>query len=365
MYRLGNDLRTPFASPKGKRSERGRKAKLLAMFQLTVRGVPCLYYGEEIGMTDSKFPFATALDPIPHRFTFAPRFVFDMLGTLLNRDEVRTPMQWNAARNSGFSSAQTTWLPVHGNYPAVNVEKQQAEPDSLLNTVRTLLKIRRQEKCLQEGGLELLENLPKGVLGYARMLEGKRILILLNFDDQAAEFRIENSGKLFNLSAGDRADGTAIHLAGYGGLTLQAPFAVPREGLPANAPPQQGRPTGSPLLGRPYVYFNFSSTIFATFPIASFISAGSGRLPWARLGRPPPRPPMAAIRSPAFKPLFTTSSVTTEITVVPEAITAAPFLEYLSRNLSASERNVSAFAFETSAARKFKSLKTRKLFRTE
>ncbi|MGB8982851.1 MAG: alpha-glucosidase [Anaerolineales bacterium] len=220
MYRLGNDLRTPFASPKGKRSERGRKAKLLAMFQLTVRGAPCLYYGEEIGMTDSKFPFATALDPIPHRFTFAPRFVFDMLGTLLNRDEVRTPMQWDGTRNSGFSSAPTTWLPVHGNYPAVNVEKQQAEADSLLNTVRALLKIRRQEECLQEGGLELLENLPKGVLGYARMLEGKRIFVLLNFDDQEKEFQLENSGKLFGLTTGDRAENTAIHLAESGGLLL-------------------------------------------------------------------------------------------------------------------------------------------------
>jgi len=220
MYRLGNDLRTPFASPKGKRSERGRKAKLLAMFQLTVRGVPCLYYGEEIGMTDSKFPFATALDPIPHRFTFAPRFVFDLLGTLLNRDEVRTPMQWDGTHNAGFSSAQTTWLPVHGNYPAVNVEKQQVEADSLLNTVRALLKIRRQEKCLQEGSLELLGNLPKGVLGYARMLEGKKIMVLLNFDDQEKEFQVENTGNLFNLSAKDRVENRTIHLAGYGGLIL-------------------------------------------------------------------------------------------------------------------------------------------------
>ncbi len=207
IYRLGNDP---------------RKAKLLAMFQLTVRGVPCMYYGEEIGMTDSKFPFASALDPIPHKFTFAPRFVFDMLGVLINRDEVRTPMQWDGTQNAGFSSAQETWLLLHENYQTINVERQQMKADSLLNTVRALLKIRRQEKCLQEGSLEILENLPGGLLGYARVLEGKKILVLLNFDDREKQFQMENSGKLFSLSAGDGMENGAIHLSGYGGLLLTA-----------------------------------------------------------------------------------------------------------------------------------------------
>jgi glycosidase len=190
------------------------------MFQLTVRGVPCMYYGEEIGMTDAKFPFASALDPIPHKFAFAPRFVFDLLGVLINRDEVRTPMQWDGIHNAGFSSAPKTWLPVHENYPTINVEKQQAESDSLLNIVRTLLKLRQQEKCLQEGSLELLDHLPSGVLGYTRILEGKKVIALLNFEDQEKEFQVENSGELFNLSAGDRVKNKTIHLAGYGGLLL-------------------------------------------------------------------------------------------------------------------------------------------------
>jgi oligo-1,6-glucosidase/alpha-glucosidase len=205
IYRLRNDL---------------RKAKLLALFQLTVRGVPCMYYGEEIGMTDSRFSFDTALDPIAHKFTRWPRVIPDRLGVLINRDEVRTPMQWDETRNAGFSSAEETWLPVHENYRAINVEKQQAEPDSLLNVVRGLLKLRQQETCLQEGSLEILGKLPKGVLGYARILESKRILILLNFDDRDKEFQTVNSGRLFSLSSGDRAGHEIIHLAGYGGIIL-------------------------------------------------------------------------------------------------------------------------------------------------
>jgi glycosidase len=179
-----------------------------------------MYYGEEIGMTDAKFPFASALDPIPYKFTFAPRFVFDLLGVLINRDEVRTPMQWNGTRNAGFSSAPKAWLPVHEKYPAINVEKQQAESDSLLNIVRALLKLRQQERCLQEGSLELLDGLPKGVLGYARSLEDKKIYALLNFEDREKEFQVKNSGKLFNLCAGDRVKNRTIHLAGYGGMVL-------------------------------------------------------------------------------------------------------------------------------------------------
>lgn len=205
MSRLGNDV---------------RKAKLLTMLQLTVRGVPCTYYGEEIGMTDSKFAFTGALDPMPHKFRLVPRFVFDMLGMLINRDEIRTPMQWNSTQNAGFSSAPKTWLPVHENYRAINVEKQSAEPGSLLNVVRALLRLRQQEKCIQEGSLELLENLPRGVLGYSRILENRRILVLLNFEDHEKEVQIENSGTLFSLSPRNRAESKMINLAGYGGLVL-------------------------------------------------------------------------------------------------------------------------------------------------
>jgi len=75
-----------------------QKAKLLHMLQLTVRGVPCMYYGEELGMTDGRIPFSKALDPIPHKFGFIPHRIFDLLGITINRDEVRTPMQWDASR---------------------------------------------------------------------------------------------------------------------------------------------------------------------------------------------------------------------------------------------------------------------------
>ena len=206
VHKLGNDL---------------RKAKFLAMLQLTLRGVPCLYYGEEIGMTNLPQSFSTALDPIPHKFKFIPRFIFDALGLTINRDEVRTPMQWDKTTNAGFSSAEKTWLPIHENYKEINVEKESEEDDSLLNTVRELMKIRNGEISLQEGSLELLQGLPAGILGYEREFENEKFMILLNFDKQETEFQFEFSECIFKLSNGDTVKEKAIHLNGFGGMIVK------------------------------------------------------------------------------------------------------------------------------------------------
>ena len=172
-------------------------------------------------MTDSHFPFKTALDPIAHKFPLIPRFVFDRLGVLINRDDVRTPMQWDSTNNAGFSSAPKTWLPAHENYTERNVQKESAETDSLLNTIRALLRVRTQEQALQEGSLELLDNLPNGVLGYVRKAANGKVVILLNFDHQEKEFQFECTECLFNISKRDEAKQKAIRLDGLGGMILR------------------------------------------------------------------------------------------------------------------------------------------------
>ena len=206
MSRLGGDV---------------RKARLLHMFQLTVRGVPVIYYGEEIGMTDAKFPFGTALDPIPHKYKFIPRFVFDALGLTINRDEVRTPMQWNGGRNAGFSSANRTWLPVHNNYGSTNVEAAEQDNNSQLNTVRSLLEIRRREIVLQQGSLELMDNLPESVLGYTRSIGNKKISILLNFDGRETKFDAQGKTCIFKLTIGSQWNGKTVRLDAYGAIILK------------------------------------------------------------------------------------------------------------------------------------------------
>ncbi len=198
-----------------------RKAKLLAMFQLTVRGVPCVYYGEEIGMTDLPLPYRTALDPVARKFRFAPRFVFNLLRMTGNRDEVRTPMQWDARRNAGFSFAERTWLPVQRKYKEINVEKESGEQGSLLNVIRALLRIRNREKALREGSLRLLECSPNGVLGFEREFENEKLVLLLNFDQREKEIQTAFSDCIFKLSPMDEVKEKAIRLDGFGGMILK------------------------------------------------------------------------------------------------------------------------------------------------
>jgi alpha-glucosidase len=198
-----------------------RKAKLLHLLQFTVRGVPCTYYGEEIGMSDAKLPFGTAIDPIPHKFKYVPRFILDSLAFTINRDEVRTPMQWDATENAGFSSADNTWLPVHENYREINVEAETRDDNSLLNTIRRLLEIRKKERALQEGSLEILENLPENVLGYTRIMDGEKILILLNFGEKEQELQAEATEVIFRLSERSQLHDKRIRLDSYGGLILK------------------------------------------------------------------------------------------------------------------------------------------------
>jgi glycosidase len=198
-----------------------RKAKLLHSLQLTVRGVPCMYYGEEIGMQDAKLPFGTALDPIPHKYKFIPRFIPDALGLKINRDEVRTPMQWDGSRNAGFSSADHTWLPVHENYKQINVEVEERDKHSLLNTVRSLLELRKKEKALQLGSLQLFQDLPENVLGYARSTGGEKLLVLLNFADQEEEFHVEATEYIFKLTSHCHWIENTVRLDGYGGMILK------------------------------------------------------------------------------------------------------------------------------------------------
>jgi alpha-glucosidase len=201
-----------------------RKAKVLHLMQLTVRGVPCMYQGEEIGITDAKFPYGTALDPVARKYAGVPRFIFDLTGETLNRDEVRTPMQWDSSANAGFSTSPKTWLPVHTDFKQVNVEKESSDELSLLNHIKQLLKLRKELPAIHNGSLELLDatKLPKGVLGYKRKLNNEEVIVLMNFTDKKRDFTIENTGTaIYTINKTDQLDNNHVLLSPYGGLIIK------------------------------------------------------------------------------------------------------------------------------------------------
>lgn len=188
VYVFGNHDRKRLAS---RINNEPKIAPLLALFQLTVRGIPVIYYGEEIGMLDVNISSRDAKDPVSHRFRRVPKFISSWLKIYPHRDGCRTPMQWNDGANAGFCDASTEpWLPVHENYDSINVNLQQSTPGSLLNDYKRLLKLRNQHRVLREGTLELLntDGFEQQLLAYKRIYGASEMLILINFGETPCYF---------------------------------------------------------------------------------------------------------------------------------------------------------------------------------
>lgn len=199
------------------------KAKLLHLYQLTVRGVPCLYYGEEIGMRDNKLPYKNALDPIPHHVKL-PRGMVEMADETLNRDDVRTPMQWSNTKHAGFTTGDTPWLPVHTNYTTCNVQQSLIDSASLWHSIRKVMHIRNNMPAFTQGDMELLKpkGLPAGVLALKRVWNEQQTLVLLNFSKRTVKFNAPACGNnlLYSTGEGNTLQGGIVHLNSYGVLII-------------------------------------------------------------------------------------------------------------------------------------------------
>ncbi|MBC8099526.1 MAG: maltose alpha-D-glucosyltransferase [Armatimonadetes bacterium] len=138
-----------------------RKIELMHSLLFTLPGTPVLYYGDEIGMGDDIAQF--------------------------DRNGVRTPMQWDDSANAGFSSAESLYLPVISDaeygYQHVNVATQQAEPGSLLHTVRGMIALRKNQPLLSTGQLIWWDDLPPQALCFWRGVGADQLLLLHNLSD--------------------------------------------------------------------------------------------------------------------------------------------------------------------------------------
>lgn len=176
---------------------RTQKAMLLAVFLLTVRGTPFVYYGEELGMPEFK-----DLTPDQIQDPWAIRNDYKVP----TRDGCRTPMIWNGSKYAGFS-AVPPWLPVSKDYQKINAEVQLNDPRSVLSFYRQLIELRNQTLALYQGELELVNN-ANGLLQYKRIHEGEVYQITLNLRDESAA--IKNDGEVVLSSS----DGNVVE--GYG-----------------------------------------------------------------------------------------------------------------------------------------------------
>lgn len=214
------------------------KGKLNVALQLTVRGVPFIYYGEEIGMEQHYIPVKKSLDAAALKYKWIPQvfinFVKNTIGESLNRDECRTPMQWNSTPNAGFCPENIDpWLPVTKSYDKRNVAIETKDPDSILNCYKRFLKVRKEFPALNSGNLNLLsaKDIPKNLLGYTRSKEinspvssTQKLIILLNFSNEEIEFKnMVGASKLIVSTTIDSKpiSNNKIHLTPWEGIVLQ------------------------------------------------------------------------------------------------------------------------------------------------
>lgn len=162
-----------------------QSAKALATLLLTLRGTPFLYEGEEIGMTNFDFPDMEKVRDVESiniwnmgkRLHLPYGLRWRMIKTK-SRDNARTPMQWDDSINGGFS-AGTPWLSVNGNYPRINVKRQEDDPGSVLAYYRQLIAFRNGSRVLQEGDFTELYR-KNGVYAYRRACDGEALTVVIS-----------------------------------------------------------------------------------------------------------------------------------------------------------------------------------------
>ncbi len=166
-----------------------KRAKALAALMLTARGVPFIYYGEEIGMQSIQATSLEEIVDIQGKINYklalqAGKTPDEALveGNNHNRDKSRSPMQWDSGNNAGFSTGNP-WIKVNENYRKVNVQQSQQEKTSILNTYKALLALRNSEKILQYGTYDKLELIDDRIL-FTRVFEGNKITVIVNFGEE-------------------------------------------------------------------------------------------------------------------------------------------------------------------------------------
>ncbi|MFN4324050.1 alpha,alpha-phosphotrehalase [Aeromonas media] len=171
-------------------------AKMLASTLHGLQGTPYIYQGEEIGMTNPGYQHIDDYQDVESRNIFAIKQAEGMsepeiLAILAakSRDNSRTPMQWSAAPNAGFTQG-SPWLKPAANYPEINAEAALADPDSVFWHYRDLIALRKAHPIFTQGDYQELLAGNEQSWAYTRSADGQTLLVVSNFYGQPVEFTL-------------------------------------------------------------------------------------------------------------------------------------------------------------------------------
>jgi oligo-1,6-glucosidase len=175
---------------------RVESAKMLATFLHMQQGTPYIYQGEEIGMTNVRFPSIEDYRDIESLNMYreyagqrgmAPQQVMKMIH-VKSRDNARTPMQWDDSPHAGFTTGRP-WIQVNPNYATVNVAQARGDPNSIFATYQQLIRLRKKHPVIVYGAYELIPDTGEAIYAFTRTLDNELLLVILNFSADTAVFR--------------------------------------------------------------------------------------------------------------------------------------------------------------------------------
>ena len=170
-------------------------AKTLAAAFLFQQGTPFIYQGQEIGMTNWRPEDPDMYEDVQTRYTYAHSNLNKSPEERLkkmwrsSRDSARTPVQWDDSENAGFTTAEKPWFYVNENYKQINVAKQDADPDSILNFYRRAIRLRKELSCVRDGDYKEYRKLSGKVYLYSRQNQRQKILVVCSFHKKPMGFR--------------------------------------------------------------------------------------------------------------------------------------------------------------------------------
>ena len=171
---------------------RDYSSKMLSTFIMTMRGTPYYYNGDELAMTNAGFEKIEDIKdkPMLNEYQFQKNQGADLNKFFEKikfeaRDNSRTPFQWSNTEKAGFTTGNP-WIKINPNYTEINAETEDKNANSPLNYFRKLTKLRKENLVLVYGKYTLLDEPNESVYAYTRELNGKKMLVLLNFTDKEA-----------------------------------------------------------------------------------------------------------------------------------------------------------------------------------
>ena len=188
---------------------RVESGKMLATMYICQSGTPFIYQGQEIGMTNIHFDSVDDYTDTQVKSTYQ---LFKKLGfsdkmflriaNRASRDNARTPVQWRAEKNAGFTTADKPWFTVNPNYTEINVEAAEKDPDSILHYYRKLIRFRKENEIVIYGQYKEHFHDRNDLFVYSRHYKNERMLVICSFSDKPMMF---DAPAGFNLSEGELA----------------------------------------------------------------------------------------------------------------------------------------------------------------